>query len=117
LPANTKAIATPRRTIEKATTIPVVRKAIDVTNAERFAAIGLLAFGALPLVVSWVRLLTSVFNLAEWTNLTILGLYSFVLIETVSLILLRGLRRIDLSDAAMRWIGCMALAEIVPLVW
>jgi hypothetical protein len=97
--------------------IPVVVSAVEVTTSERAAAVGLLAFGAVPLVITWVRLLKEQSDMSTWITLTILGLYSFALIETISLILLKGFRRIDLSDATMHWLSGMALAEVAPMAW
>jgi hypothetical protein len=97
--------------------IPVVVSGTEVTKWERGAAVGLLAFGAVPLVITWVRLLREQSDLSTWITLTILGLYAFALIETISMILLKGLRRIDLSDATMHWLSGMALAEVAPMAW
>lgn len=84
---------------------------------ERGTALGLLAFGAAPMVIAWVRLFTMSFDMKTWAALTVLGLYAFASIETISLILLRGFRRIELSDAAMHWLGGLALAEVGPMSW
>ena len=99
------------------TQMKVVTSAVEITKSERTAAIGLLSFGAVPLIITWVRLLKEPSSMSEWVTLTILGLYSFALIETISMILLKGLRRIELSDSAMHWLGGMALAEIAPMAW
>jgi hypothetical protein len=101
---------------ERPQRIPV-DSAFEVTASERAAAVSLLAFGAVPLVITWVRLFRGQSDMATWITLTILGLYSFALIETISMILLKGLRRIDLSDATMHWLSGMALAELAPMVW
>ena len=97
--------------------IPVVVSAVEVSTSERVAAVGLLAFGAVPMVITWVRLLTEPSDMATWITLTVLGLYSFALIETISMILLKGFRRLDLSDATMHWLSGMALAEVAPMAW
>jgi hypothetical protein len=98
-------------------TIPVVVSAIVISPWEHAASLGLLAFGAVPLVITWIQLLKEHFDLTNWITLTILGLYSFALIETISMILLKGFRRIDLSDATMHWLSGMALAEVAPMAW
>jgi hypothetical protein len=84
---------------------------------ERGTALGLLAFGALPIVISWIRLFTLPFDMKTWVALNVLGLFAFASIETISLILLKGFRRIDLSDTFMHWLGGLALAEIGPMAW
>jgi hypothetical protein len=95
-----------------------VRSAIVLTAFERLAALGLLAFGTAPLILIWIKLfLTPGLDEKLWIDLTILGLFAFVAIETISLIVLRGFRRIDLSDATMKWLGAAALTEVGGLLW
>jgi hypothetical protein len=95
-----------------------IESAIEMTPWERGTALGLLGFGAAPMVITWVRLFTlSAFDVRTRVNLSILGLFTFVSIETVSLILLKGFRRIDLSDSTMHWLGGTALVEVGPMAW
>lgn len=101
---------------DKPQQIPI-QSAFEMSPWERGTALSLLAFGAAPMVITWVRLFTMTFEMKTWVALTILGLYAFASIETISLILLKGFRRIDLSEAAMHWLGGMALAEIGPMAW
>jgi len=94
-----------------------IQSAIEMTRWERGTALGLLAFGAAPMVLAWMRLFTQPFELKAWVDLSIPGLFTFISIETISLILLRGFRRIDLSDSTMHWLGGAALVEVGPMAW
>jgi len=101
---------------DKPQRIPI-QSAVVMSPWERGTAIGLLTFGAAPMVIAWIRLFTMPFDMKTWVALSILGLYTFASIETISLILLKGFRRIDLSDTVMHWLGGMALAEVGPMAW
>jgi hypothetical protein len=95
-----------------------IQSAIEMTPWERGTALGLLGFGAAPMVIAWIRLFTlSTFDSKTWVYLSVLGLFTFVSIETISLILLKGFRRIDLSDSTMHWLGGAALVEVGPMAW
>lgn len=95
-----------------------IQSAIEMSPWERGTALGLLAFGAVPMVIAWIRLFTlAPFELKTWVGLSILGLFTFVSIETISLILLKGFRRIDLSDSTMHWLGGAAIVEVGPMAW
>ena len=63
-----------------------IQSAIEMTPWERGTALGLLAFGAAPMVMAWIRLFTQPFELKAWVDLSILGLFTFISIETISLI-------------------------------
>ena len=101
--------------------IPVqfkIRSAKEMTPLERGTALGLLAFGAAPMVIAWIRLFTlAPFELKTWVYLNLFGLFAFLSIETISLILLRGFGRIDLPDSTMHWLGGAALVEVGPMAW
>jgi hypothetical protein len=103
-------------TEEKPKRIPI-QSAFEMNPWERGTALGLLAFGAAPMVIAWVRLFTMSFDMATWVELSILGLFTFVSIETICIILLRGFRRIDLPESTMHWLGAAALAEVGPMAW
>jgi hypothetical protein len=106
-----------KKTEEKPEQIKI-QSAIEMTPWERGTALGLLAFGAAPMVIAWIRLFTlAPFEVKTWVDLSILGLFTFVSIETISLILLKGFRRIDLSDSTMHWLGGAALVEVGPMAW
>ena len=82
-------MARPNAPQEKPQQIPI-QAAFEMSPWERGTALGMLAFGAAPMVVSWIRLLTMPFEITTWISLSILSLYFFVSIETFSLILLTG---------------------------
>jgi hypothetical protein len=94
-----------------------IQSAFEMSPWERGTALGLLTFGAAPMVIAWIRLFTMQFDMTIWIELSILGLFTFVSIETISLILLKGFRRIDLPDSTMHWLGGMALVEVGPMAW
>lgn len=107
----------PRKVTEdKPQRIPI-QSAFEMSPWERGTALGMLAFGAAPMVIAWIRLFTMPYDKTAWVELSILGLFTFVSIETICLILLRGFRRIDLPDATMHWLGAAALAEVGPMAW
>lgn len=101
---------------DKPQRIPI-QSAVEMSPWERGTALGLLAFGAAPMVIAWVRLFTMHFDITAWVELSILGLFTFVSIETICLILLRGFRRIDLPESTMHWLDAAALAEVGPMAW
>lgn len=105
-----------RGSIEKPQPIPI-QSAFEMSPWERGTALTLMIFGAAPMVISWIRLFTVPFDSKVWVAMSIVGLYLFFSIETISLIILRGFRRVDLSDATMHWLGGMALAEVSPMAW
>jgi hypothetical protein len=95
-----------------------VSSAIVLSPIERLATISLLAFGMLPIIVLWIRLATlPEFNERQWIDFTILGIFAFVAIETLSLIALRGFQRVDLSDGILKWLGAAALVDVGGLTW
>jgi len=55
-----------------------IQSAIEMTPWERGTALGLLAFGAAPMVMAWIRLFTQPFELKAWVDLSILGLFTFI---------------------------------------
>jgi hypothetical protein len=96
---------------DKPKRIPM-QSAFEMSPWERGAALGLLTFGAAPMVLAWIRLFTMDFDMATWVELRILGLFTFVSIETIWLILLRGFRRIDLPSASDALMGtCGGIRE------
>lgn len=101
---------------EKPQRIPI-QSGFEMSPWERGTAVGLLTFGAAPMVIAWIRLFTMQFDMATWVGLNILGLFTFVSIETISLILMKGFRRIDLSESMMHWLGGIALVEVGPMAW
>jgi hypothetical protein len=94
-----------------------IQSAFEMSPWERGTALGLLTFGAAPMVIAWIRLFTMPFDMTAWIELSVLGLFTFVSIETISLILLKGFRRIDLPDSTMHWLGGIALVEVGPMAW
>jgi hypothetical protein len=116
--ANREKILVPRKKTEDVPDEIKIRSAVEMTPWERGTALGLLSFGAAPMVITWIRLFTlSPFDPKTWVQLSVLGLFTFVSIETISLILLKGFRRIELSDSTMRWLGGAALLEVGPMAY
>jgi len=108
---------TPRKVLEDQPQRIPIQSAFEMRPWERGTALGLLAFGAAPMVIAWIRLFTMQFDMAIWIELSLLGLFTFVSIETISFILLKGFRRIDLPDSTMHWLGGIALVEVGPMAW
>jgi hypothetical protein len=108
---------TPRKVPEDQPQRIPIQSAFEMSPWERGTALGLLTFGAAPMVIAWIRLFTMQFDMTTWVDLSILGLFTFVSIETISLILLKGFRRIDLPDSTMHWLGGIALVEVGPMAW
>ncbi len=87
----------------------------EVKGYELKSAVILILFGTVPLVVFWFHLWRNNSELREWVALNILGLYAFVVIETFSVILLWGFRRLSLPEKFVHWLGVTALGEVAGL--
>ena len=104
-----------KKTTDALQRVEVVKDAVEVSGYELAAALLLIAFGAAPLAFSWWILLKRDFNLSEWVTLNVLGLYAFLVIETFSVFLLYGFRRLNLPESIVKWLGATAFGEVAGL--
>lgn len=73
-------------------------------------------FGTLPLIVGWLFLRQRQFNLQEFVAVSIFGIYAFAVIVTFAIILLWGFKRLELSEAFVKWLGGATVAEVAGMV-
>lgn len=90
-----------------------VTDARPITGSERLATLALLAFGTLPFFVGW----SYIYGHKEMTfeqliTLNVLAAFFFTVIETFSLILLRGFGRISVPDKFMHWLGGATVGQV-----
>jgi len=100
---------------ETLTTNKVIKGAREVSGIVDWSAIGLLIFAAViptALAIWWGK----PSSLPELVTLVLLGLYVFAVISTFAIIMLWGLRRLDLPDRFMSWLGGATVGEIVGLL-
>jgi len=97
--------------------IPVLTSAVEMTGSERAMILGLQVFALAPQIVSWVYLFRENCQSSAWQNSLILGLFAFLVIETVILYLLRGFGRISIPYATLRYLAGASIAAVVPMAW
>jgi hypothetical protein len=90
-----------------------------MTGTERFATLALLAFGMLPFLVAWFySYVHKDMPFDQLITLNILAAFFFTVIETFSLILLRGFGRITVPDKFMHWLGGATVGQVAGmLLW
>jgi hypothetical protein len=105
--------------IEQVPVLEAVKDARPMTGSERLATLALLAFGTLPFLASWTYIfLHNEIALDQLITLNVLAAFFFAIIETFSLILLRGFGRITLPDKFMHWLGVATVGQVAGmLVW
>ena len=90
-----------------------------MTGTERFATLALLAFGMLPFLVAWFYIYVHKdMPFDQLITLNVLAAFFFTVIETFSLILLRGFGRIAVPDKFMHWLGGATVGQVAGmLLW
>jgi hypothetical protein len=94
----------------------IIKSSREIYFATDWAAVGLLVFAVLCPVaaVAWWGKPNS---FSELVTEMIVGVYVFAVIATFSIILLRGLNRLDLPDKFMYWLGGATIGEVVGLLY
>jgi hypothetical protein len=84
---------------------------------ENWTAIGLLIFAAVipvALTIWWES--HSPMTLAELITLLFMDIYIFAVVSTFAIIVLWGLKRLDLPNKFMSWLGAATVGEIAGLL-
>lgn len=104
---------------EKPPILNAVQDARPMTGSEHLATLALLAFGTLPFLVAWTYIYAhKEMALDQLITLNVLAAFFFTVIETFSLILLRGFSRITVPDKFMHWLGGATVGQVGGmLVW
>ena len=105
--------------VDKPPILEPVRDARPMTGSERLATLALLAFGTLPFLAAWTYIYAhKEMALDQLITLNVLAAFFFTVIETFSLILLRGFGRIAVPDKFMHWLGGATVGQVGGmLVW
>jgi hypothetical protein len=111
----------PRKAVqtEKPPILEPIRDARPITGSERLATLSLLAFGTIPFLVAWLYIYVHKdMTFEQLITLNVLAAFFFTMIETFSLILLRGFGRISVPDKFMHWLGGATVGQVAGmLLW
>jgi hypothetical protein len=111
----------PRKAAEtdKPPILEPVQDARPMTGMERLASLSLLGFGMLPFLAAWFYIYVHKdIQLEQLITLNVLAGFFFTVIETFSLILLRGFGRIVVPDKFMHWLGAATVGQVAGmLLW
>ncbi|MGB8886382.1 MAG: hypothetical protein WCC87_06630 [Candidatus Korobacteraceae bacterium] len=97
--------------------IPVISREREIKGVELWVALGLLTFGIVPFIfIVWYLSTRGPVAIKDFMALFVLGLYGTAVIETMGIIILRGMGRLDLSENFTKWLGAATVGEIIGLI-
>ena len=97
-------------------TLPVIREVIDVSTIERTAVSLMLLFGCLVVGASWVYVIVIRATPQDAITWILLGLFCFVVVETLGTILLWGMRIVGLPEKFVKWLAVATVGEVAALL-